>query len=409
MLNPIEKEQNNLKILVLSFYFPPDIGPGALRAISITSEIAKKTNFTTSTELITAQANRYKSFETSNSIPCYHFPNTTITTIDVPRHGGTMAGQAVSFFIFVQKTLKHLKNQGQDIDLIIATSSRLMTACLAAFVARRATAKLHLDIRDLFVFNIQNILGTIPRLCLMSLLKKIERLTFEQADSISVVSPAFVPHIQKIVPKVPIWTATNGIDPEFINLCPSAKGKNKVPTILYAGNIGDGQALHRVLPFIAKDLAGLVKFKVIGDGGRREQLERDLKASNISNVEVLAPIPRNKLIIEYKEADILLLHLNNHKAFDLVIPSKVFEYAATGKPILAGVSGFSAELLKEIEGVEIFTPCNVRQMKNSLLILLKGSSSFERIEFCNKFNRSNIMSDLIDKIIKVSKTRVVQC
>ena len=44
--------------------------------------------------------------------------------------------------------------------------------------------------------------------------------------------------------------------------------------------------------------------------------------------------------------DVLFLHLNDYSAFRKVIPSKIFEYAATGKPIVAGVSGYAAEFLR---------------------------------------------------------------
>ena len=54
-----------------------------------------------------------------------------------------------------------------------------------------------------------------------------------------------------------------------------------------------------------------------------------------------------ELIKKYQEADILFLHLNNYKAFLKVLPSKIFEYSATHKPICAGVSGHSKEFLKK--------------------------------------------------------------
>ena len=369
------------------------------------SEIARKADPNINTELISAQANRYNSLETYGSAPDHNFQNTGITVLKVPQHHGTLVGQIICFFIFAKKTLKHLKCQAQEIDLVIATSSRLMTACLGAFIACRYKAKLHLDIRDLFIINIQNILGMIPRVCIMALLKKIEQLTLTRANSISVVSPAFIPHIQKVSSKAPIWIATNGIDPQFVNLCQTKKERTGTPTVLYAGNIGDGQALHKILPIVAKNLNGNVKFKVIGDGTEKWRLESELKNLNISNVELLPPISRDKLMCEYKRADILFLHLNDHKALNLVIPSKIFEYVATGKPILAGVSGFSAELLEEVAGVEKFTPCNARQMKIALSTLLQGPSSFERNEFCKKFDRSEIMADLIEKIITETKAR----
>ena len=113
------------------------------------------------------------------------------------------------------------------------------------------------------------------------------------------------------------------------------------------------------------------------------------------NVEFLNPVLRDDLMDEYQNADILFLHLNDYKAFQKVLPSKIFEYAATGKPILAGVSGYAAEFLKnEVKGVEIFNPCDVMSMKLGLQKLLKGPKIIDRSNFLFCYNRKKIMKKL---------------
>ena len=85
----------------------------------------------------------------------------------------------------------------------------------------------------------------------------------------------------------------------------------------------------------------------------------------MENVNLLPPIDRADLVEEYKKADVLFLHLNDHAAFEKVLPSKLFEYAAMGKPIWAGVSGYSLEFIKsEISNCEVFVPCNVTDAIN---------------------------------------------
>jgi hypothetical protein len=57
---------------------------------------------------------------------------------------------------------------------------------------------------------------------------------------------------------------------------------------------------------------------------------------------------------------VLFLHLGAHKAFEKVLPSKLFEYAALGKPVLAGVGGFAARFVREeISNSAVFPPCDV--------------------------------------------------
>ena len=109
---------------------------------------------------------------------------------------------------------------------------------------------------------------------------------------------------------------------------------------------------------------------------------------------------RSELINEYQKADVLFLHLNDYKAFHKVLPSKIFEYAATGKPILAGVSGYAAEFLVEhVKGVEVFDPCDVQAMKLGLQKLLNGPKNIDRTDFCLRYPRKKIMKKLANDIL----------
>ena len=81
-------------------------------------------------------------------------------------------------------------------------------------------------------------------------------------------------------------------------------------------------------------------------------LKENISKLKCNNVVLSPPVPRYRLLDEYAQADVLLLHLNNKKAFEKVIPSKIFEYAVTGKPIVAGVAGYPATFIGEhIDGV----------------------------------------------------------
>ena len=128
--------------------------------------------------------------------------------------------------------------------------------------------------------------------------------------------------------------------------------------MLYAGNVGAGQNLHLVIPQLAERLRGKAKFSIIGDGGRIEELNAAVEDSQLQEViSIQPPIGRKDLIKRYMEADVLFLHLNAHEAFHKVLPSKIFEYASLGKPLLAGVSGFAATFL-ETDGKRCRIPTN---------------------------------------------------
>ncbi len=72
-------------------------------------------------------------------------------------------------------------------------------------------------------------------------------------------------------------------------------------------------------------------------------------------------MPRAALLDVYRDAHVLFLHLGRLPAFEKVLPSKLFEYAALGKPVLAGVAGYAARFIRdEITNATVFAPGDVQ-------------------------------------------------
>jgi glycosyltransferase involved in cell wall biosynthesis len=380
-----------MRILVLSFYYPPDIGPGALRAKSIVDALVEEGPSNLKIDVITTMPNRYHSFNISAK-PYEDDNKVFINRVTLPKHLNGMFDQVkafISFSISVQKLI--LKKKW---DIVIATSGRLMTASLGAWVAKQTSSKLYLDIRDLFTDTINNILAKKSLRILMPLLHVLEKWTFQSADKLNVVSFGFLDHIKRINPNLSPTIYTNGIDEVFYKKDFSNNQNRLKPQILYTGNIGEGQGLHKIIPVAASELKDM-QFKLIGDGSAKKLLTDNHLFKSLTNIEFLNPVLRDDLVSEYQNTDILFLHLNDYRAFQKVLPSKIFEYAATGKPILAGVSGYAAEFLRnEVKGVEVFNPCDVMSMKLGLQKLLKGPKIIDRSNFCFFYNRKKIMKKL---------------
>lgn len=388
-----------MRVLVLSFYYPPDIGPGSLRAKSIVDSLFQEGPSNLNIDVITTMPNRYHSLNVL--APKYEKTSKfCINRIYLPKHYNGMFDQAKAFLLFSFAVRKLISKKKWDI--VIATSSRLMTACLGVYIAKQKNSKIYLDIRDLFTDTINDILKNNFLKILMPFFYMIEKWTFKSADKINVVSESFLDHISKIVPNLTPSTYSNGVDMAFLKNDFVVKKVKSKPLILYAGNIGDGQGLHKIIPDAVSKLKG-IQFRLIGDGSAKDLLVGNNLLKLQNNIEILAPVLREELINEYREADVLFLHLNNYKAFDKVLPSKIFEYAATGKPILAGVSGYAAKFLKDqIKGIEVFNPCDVKSMKIGLEKLLNGPKIIDRKDFCLRYSRKEIMKKLAQDILSLS-------
>ncbi len=404
---------NSLKILFLTFYYPPDLCAGSFRAKSLVNAIQGMAGKDFQIEILTTMPNRYSSF-LSHVREYEAVGGLIIRRIPLPSHQSGMVDQARAFLAFARGVLR--ETRGRKWDVVIATSSRLMTAALGAWIAKHSGSPLYLDIRDLFTNTMSDLLNGSPLWVLLSIFRKLESWALNSASRVNVVSSAFLDHVQAIAPQHKYRLFTNGIDDVFLDVDFSGKrrgyvgfpfgillddsGLKSLPLVLYAGNMGDGQGLHNVLPKAAKLLEGKARIRLIGDGGRRIELKRALSNASVSNVELLDPVPRSQLYAHYREADILFLHLNDHPAFLKVLPSKLFEYAAIGKPVLAGVAGYAADFIRqEIKGAEVFKPCDAEGMAKAFERLLVSQIPIDRAAFCAKYARKNIMRDMATDIL----------
>jgi hypothetical protein len=380
----------------LSFYFSPDLSAGSFRTTALVNALKQQMPADGKIDVITTLPNRYNSFlvnalqeESSNCV--------SITRIGLTPHQSGMLDQARAFFSYANGVMR--KTSKNEYDLVFATSSRLMTAVLGAWVARKKRTLLYLDLRDIFADTIKDILPASLVAVTKPIISLLERWTLNRAWRVNLVSEGFSGYFQNRYPKQNFTYFTNGIDDEFISLhiSKNIKDNNKKTEVLYAGNLGEGQGLHAIIPALAKRMQGEIHFKIIGDGGRKELLRQAILDADLDNVELLPPVNRLELIKAYQTADVLFLHLNDYDAFKKVLPSKIFEYGALGKPIWAGVAGYAATFVRtELDNAVVFHPCdviNAEQVFNELRIENKFRDSF-----VSKFSRQNIMRKMVADI-----------
>ncbi|WP_219095346.1 glycosyltransferase family 4 protein [Pseudomonas sp. UMAB-40] len=388
-----------MKLLILSFYYQPDLSAGSFRTTALVKALLERLPADAHIELITTLPNRYSSFS-SEAPELEEHPRLTIRRIALPAHKSGMVDQAKAFMVYAKHVRSIARNQRYD--LVYATSSRLMTAALGAFIARSQKTPLYLDIRDIFVDTIKDVLPKKIIWLIKPMLSLLERITITSAKKVNLVSAGFLPYFKERYPDQAYSLFTNGIDDEFLDVQTEQDNsvQDEILNVVYAGNIGEGQGLHNIIPQLAKQFTGKLKFQVIGDGGRLPILKEAIASAGCTNVELLSPVKRDALIQVYQSADVLFLHLNDYDAFRKVLPSKLFEYAAMGKPIWAGIAGYSASfVLEHIENAVVFPPCDVTAAVKSFESL--NISIGQRAGFIEHFARVNIMRDMSKDIIAV--------
>jgi hypothetical protein len=387
-----------MRILVLTFYYRPDLSAGSFRTTALVDDLRAVLPSGSTIDVITTSPNRYQSFSAEAPALEQDGP-VTIRRLAIGAHKSGMVDQSKAFVGFARQVLREVSTRKYDV--VFATSSRLMTAALGSLVARRTKARLYLDIRDIFVDTIKDVLSPKIGPMLPTFFSPLERWTITRASSVNLVSPGFAEYFEPRYPRSRFTYFTNGIDDQFVSaadaISPNQRTSRPIE-VVYAGNIGEGQGLHSIIPGLARELSGRVNFTVIGDGGRRAALESAI--AGLSNVRLQSPLQREALIDAYREADVLFLHLNDYEAFKKVLPSKVFEYGAMGKPIWAGLAGFSANFVRgEIENAAVFAPCDVKggiAAFNTLRL-----TSTDRRAFIQKYARSDISRRMAEDIVLV--------
>lgn len=387
-----------MRLLILSFYYEPDLSAGSFRATALVRALRRRMGPGSSIDVLTTLPNRYRTF--SQDAPEVHREEgLEIRRVALPAHNSDMLGQSRAFLAFARHALDHVSTRHYD--LVFATSSRLMTAVLGAKIARKKRAPLYLDIRDIFAETISDLMPSSVAWATERVFSWLEKRTIREAKRVNLVSPGFEGYFGPRYPGSSFAYFTNGIDDEFLQEgVPAIRDRAALPVILYAGNMGEGQGLHEIVPGLARALHGRARIVVIGDGGRRAALEAAV--SGLDNVELCKPITRDRLLEAYRAADVLFLHLGDYAAFERVLPSKVFEYAALGKPILAGVAGYAARFVRdEISNAAVFSPCNVAEGVRAYESLRIVDET--RPDFVQKFARRTIAGQMAEDLLDTAR------
>ena len=214
------------------------------------------------------------------------------------------------------------------------------------------------------------------------------------------VSKAFITYWPRWSLPDNISNHPNGVDLEF-EKAPSNVDYPKLTKpkiVVYAGNIGHAQGLSKILPLLAKMSATEFTYKIIGNGSDYNNLVTQCRKLKIENISFIKPMSRKDLLNHYKEAHLLFLHLDDKSAFQKVLPSKIFEYAATGLPILAGVKGYPAQFLRdEVLYSYVFDSLDI-EAAWSIMNTIRYDK-IDRSGFVSKFNRKNISSSLVEEFL----------
>lgn len=250
--------------------------------------------------------------------------------------------------------------------------------------ARRAAAKLWLHVQD---FEVEAAIATgllSGRGLLASAARSFEGWAIK-ADRVSTISPQMCQKLieKGVEPKRVVefrnWADVNKVMPlERPSIYRSEWGITRPNVAVYSGNIANKQGIEIIVAAASKlshrkDLL----FLVCGNGPNRSHLRES--AAGLDNIMFQDLQPRDRLSELLGLASVHLLPQIENAA-DLVLPSKLTNMLASGKPVIATATPGTG-LAREVEGCGLITPPGDAEAFASAIIrivdepALRGSAS----------------------------------
>jgi colanic acid biosynthesis glycosyl transferase WcaI len=273
-------------------------------------------------------------------------------------------------------------------DVIMVVEPSLSCVPAALLAARLCGAKAWLHIQD-FELDAALDLGLLRGRRVRRALYGIETFLMRRFDGISTITEAMR---RRVVAKgvseertrvVPNWANLESVRPmQRENEVRQEFGAGLEDVlIMYAGNMGEKQGLEVVLD-AADLLRGRidVKFALIGDGAARERLERAAEERGLENVRFFPVQPLERLPFVLAAGDIQLV-VQRREVADLVMPSKLTNILAAGRPCLATTDDGTAmyDVLNEHRCGISTEPGNAKELAEGIVALADDAQMRERL------------------------------
>ncbi|RMF11034.1 MAG: glycosyltransferase WbuB [Alphaproteobacteria bacterium] len=233
-------------------------------------------------------------------------------------------------------------------DVLAVTSPQFFNSIAGWAAARIKRVPFVLEIGDLWPASIVAVGGLKPGLTIR-MLEMLELFMYRQATRIIPVTHSFKKYMMdRGIDGSKIDVVRNGVELDNYRPLPRDEklaeqlGLTDKFVFGYIGTLGMAHGLQNVLD-TAKILlesddptARTIAILFVGAGAEFNPLREKAQAMGLDNITFVSRQPKKEIPRYWSLCDVSLVHLKNTPAMSEVIPSKIFEAMAMGKPILIG-------------------------------------------------------------------------
>lgn len=405
-----------MKLLILTQYFPPEVGAPQNRLFELAVRLKK---LGVDVTVLTAMPNYpqmqiYKGYEGKEyvyeeieKIPVHR------ASIYLPKSKSIMQ-RLLNYFSFVYSSAKVGNNKIGEVDVIMCESPPLFLGYSALYLKRKNKAKLIFNVSDLWPESAEK-LGVVTNKKMLKLAYRLEAKLYRNSVLVTGQTQGICKSINERFPEVKTYWLPNGVDVSYYN--PSTvvgnwradNGfKSNDILFLYAGIIGLAQGLEIILQAAEKlKDQSLIKFILVGSGPEKEKLQTIKEERQLTNVFFFDAVSKTHMPQIVQASDVSIIPLRKLELFLGAIPSKIFENLAMEKPVILAVDGEARELFVNKGQCALYSePENADELVKNVLLLANDPTLRRqlgekgRIYVEQNFNRNTIAQKFYDVLMK---------
>ncbi len=301
----------------------------------------------------------------------------------------------------------------RKVDVVVGTSPQFFTACAAYMVSRLKRVPFVFELRDFWPESIE-VVGALKKGIILNTLEKIEMFLYRRADRIVTVTHSFKTKLgERGIDTGKVAVVTNGVDGERFSARPKDPElveRYNLHGAFVAGYVGTHGMAH-ALDTLMQAAEGLkevaegrnIRLLFVGDGAAKSRLVEKQRELRLDNVTFIDSVNKDVVARYWSLLDVSIIHLKKAELFSTVIPSKLFECMAMGIPIVHGVTGESAEIVRRYQVGLTFEPEDAADLRRRLVELSIDSNQMARLRSncvvaAKEFDRSRLALEMLGSV-----------
>lgn len=405
----------SLKLLILTQYFPPEVGAPQNRLYELAVRLKSKG---VDVSVLTAMPN-YPKMEVHEAYKGkkYHYEEMDglkvhRSWIYVSKSKGIIK-RLLNYFSFVFSSAWYGRSKIGNVDFILCESPPLFLGYSALYLKRKKKAKLIFNVSDLWPESAEK-LGVVTNKNMLKLAYNLEAKLYNASVLITGQTQGICQNINHRFPYTKTYWLPNGVDMNYYNPSVISEGDFRLNNsiapndfvFLYAGIIGIAQGLEIIIEAAnkVKDKTNL-KFVLLGNGPEKPRLLELKNQYQLNNVVFIDFVPKSQMPSVLKSVNAAIIPLKKLNLFKGAIPSKIFESLAMQLPVLLGVDGEARELfINKGKCGLYFEPENTQELVDAILKISADNELCNTLgvngrDYVNEnFNRDTIADKLHNQI-----------